>query len=107
MKKILSVAFASLALSACSSASNEQRPQDPQGQPANNPAIEKALQECHQTLGDSKDMSKLDACMKEKGFDKPAAPNEQAAQDNASTEKATAKAKTAKAKVKHKVKSAK
>lgn len=36
-----------------------------------NPELAKAMQECHQGLKTKDDMPKFEACLKEKGFEKP------------------------------------
>ena len=37
------------------------------------PVVEAALQECRQTVGETADRAAFDACMKSKGFERPAA----------------------------------
>lgn len=37
-----------------------------------NPAVNKAMKECYEANGKNHDYAKLEACMKEKGFEKPA-----------------------------------
>lgn len=71
MKKLLATAAFALILSACSSNSEHKAPQ-PQPQQGANPAVEQALQECQQAVGASQDRAAFDACMKEKGFERPA-----------------------------------
>lgn len=74
MKKVLiAAAFATLALTACSS--NKDKAPDP----AANISVEQALQECQQTVGNTQDRAAFDACMKSKGFERPAAAAEPAA----------------------------
>ncbi|MFV2030677.1 hypothetical protein [Neisseria sp. S1] len=71
MKKLLATTALIMMLSACASndAKQEQQSSHPQGA---NPAIEQALQECQQTTGAGQDRAAFDACMKEKGFERPA-----------------------------------
>ncbi|OSI07067.1 Uncharacterised protein [Neisseria animaloris] len=67
MKKVLiAAAFAGLMLSACSSSKTEKAPEA-------NLTVEQAMQECQQTLGGTQDRAAFDACMKDKGFERPAA----------------------------------
>lgn len=70
MKKLLATAAFALILSACASNSEEtaQQPQAQQG----NPAVEQALKECSEAQGASQDRAAFDACMKAKGFERPA-----------------------------------
>ena len=63
MKKLLVASIAALMLAACSSSSA------PQG----SASVEAALQECRQTVGETADRAAFDACMKSKGFERPAA----------------------------------
>ncbi|MDO4430726.1 MAG: hypothetical protein Q4B95_05450 [Lonepinella koalarum] len=37
-----------------------------------NPAVNKAMKECYEATGKTHDQAKLEACMKDKGFEKPA-----------------------------------
>ncbi|MCP1659118.1 hypothetical protein [Neisseria perflava] len=74
MKKLLIPAALAMLLAACSSTGEGRRHGHDRGPQQKNPAVEKALQECRQTVGDSQDRSKFDACMKEKGFERPAQP---------------------------------
>ncbi|OSI13122.1 hypothetical protein [Neisseria canis] len=71
-KMLIAAISAGLMLSACSSmggkdkaAAKEQAPQA---------SVEQALQECKQTVGETADRAAFDACMKSKGFERPAAP---------------------------------
>ncbi len=67
MKKVLiAAAFATLALTACSS-NKDKAPE------TTNITVEQALQECQQTVGNTQDRAAFDACMKDKGFERPAA----------------------------------
>ncbi|MDU8923450.1 hypothetical protein RYD26_00700 [Pasteurellaceae bacterium LIM206] len=73
MKKLLGIAAVTMALAACSSHS-DNRPQPPQGQGPQggaNPQVEAALKACHESVGQTQDQAKFDACMKEKGFERP------------------------------------
>lgn len=79
MKKLLALSTLVVALAACSERpappqhGQDQAPQHAQGQmPHHNSEIDAALKSCHETIGKTQDMSKLDACMKAKGFEKPA-----------------------------------
>ncbi|MDO1509411.1 MULTISPECIES: hypothetical protein [unclassified Neisseria] len=66
MKKVLiAAAFAGLMLSACSSSKTEKAPEA-------NLTVEQAMQECQQVVG-TQDRAAFDACMKDKGFERPAA----------------------------------
>lgn len=68
MKKVLiAAAFATLALTACSSNNKDKAPE------TTNITVEQALQECQQTVGNTQDRAAFDACMKDKGFERPAA----------------------------------
>ncbi|MDO5638716.1 MAG: hypothetical protein Q4G28_02505 [Neisseria sp.] len=69
MKKLLATAAFALILSACASNGDHKEPKPQQGA---NPAVEQALQECQQAVGASQDRAAFDACMKEKGFERPA-----------------------------------
>lgn len=73
MKKIFAITACMLTLSAAayanSSNSEPNRPPKP-----NNPAVEKALSECRASVGDKKDRTAFDACMKNKGFERPKHP---------------------------------
>ena len=69
MKILLTaVVAASLMLGACASKKAEEQPQ------AQNLSLEEAVSQCKQSLGDNQDQAALDACMKDKGFERPAAP---------------------------------
>ncbi|WP_439242647.1 hypothetical protein [Lonepinella sp. BR2474] len=72
MKKLLGVSFLAVLLTACTSESN-QRPQGPRGERPQNPQLEAAMKSCHESVGQTQDRTKFEACMKEKGFEKPAA----------------------------------
>lgn len=37
-----------------------------------NPELKKAMKECHKAVKSKKDTAKFEACLKEKGFEKPA-----------------------------------
>ena len=73
MKKVLAATAMVLALAACAG-KGEQKPQ-PQG---GNAAVEQALQECrtmveaNQKTDQAQNQAAFDACMKEKGFVRPA-----------------------------------
>ncbi|UOO81536.1 hypothetical protein LVJ83_11465 [Uruburuella testudinis] len=71
MKKLLATAAFALILSACANSSKHEH-KHPQPQQGANPAVEQALQECQQAVGASQDRAAFDACMKEKGFERPA-----------------------------------
>ncbi|MFC3874049.1 hypothetical protein [Neisseria musculi] len=65
MKKVLiAAAFTALALTACSS-NKDKAPETA------NITVEQALQECQQTVGNTQDRAAFDACMKDKGFERP------------------------------------
>ena len=68
MKKLLATAAFAMILYACASNSEDKAPQPQQ----NTQAVEQALQECQQAVGASQDRAAFDACMKEKGFERPA-----------------------------------
>lgn len=63
MKKLLALSFA---LFTASAYAHEH------GYKHSNPAVNKAMKECYHAAGDKHDYAKLEACMKEKGFEKPA-----------------------------------
>ena len=69
MKTLLTaVVAASLMLGACASQKTEAQPQ------AQNLSLEEAVSQCKQSLGENtQDQTALDACMKDKGFERPAA----------------------------------
>ncbi|QBQ64055.1 hypothetical protein EXH44_07370 [Actinobacillus indolicus] len=67
MKKLVAISTIILALAACS---NEGK--DPHGKPPHNPEMEVAMQECQKTVTNKEDRTAFDACMKAKGFEKPA-----------------------------------
>lgn len=72
MKKLLIASIAAgLFLSACSATKKPEQEQAPQA------SVEQALQECKQTVGETADRAAFDACMKSKGFERPA-PQQQA-----------------------------
>ena len=73
MKKLLIASIAAgLFLSACSSTGTQT---DDKQQAASQPSVEQALQECKQSVGATADRAAFDACMKSKGFERPAAQN--------------------------------
>ncbi|MDG4951630.1 hypothetical protein NYR70_00105 [Actinobacillus equuli subsp. equuli] len=62
--------------------------------------VEEALKACQESVGESKDQIEFDACMREKGFERPAMQQEQFVQEEQTTVKenaATAKSGTKKA----------
>ncbi len=67
MKKLVAISTIILALAACS---NEGK--GPHGKPPHNPEMEAAMQECQKTVTNKEDRTAFDACMKAKGFEKPA-----------------------------------
>lgn len=70
MKKMLIASIAAgLFLSACSSTGTKT---DETQQAASQPSVQQALQECQQTVGQAGDAAAFDACMKSKGFERPA-----------------------------------
>ena len=71
MKKLLVASVAALMLAACSSSSAPQ--EEAQAAPQGSASVEAALQECRQTGGETADRAAFDACMKSKGFERPAA----------------------------------
>jgi uncharacterized protein YcfL len=71
MKKLLVASIAALMLAACSSSSAPQ--EEAQAAPQGSASVEAALQECRQTVGETADRAAFDACMKSKGFERPAA----------------------------------
>ncbi|WP_439236551.1 hypothetical protein [Lonepinella koalarum] len=71
MKKLLGVSFLAVLLTACTSESN-QRPQGAHGERPHNPQLKAAMKSCRESVGQNADRSKFAACMKEKGFEKPA-----------------------------------
>ena len=72
MKKLLVASVAALMLAACSSSSAPQQ-EEAQAAPQGSASVETALQECRQTVGETADRAAFDACMKSKGFERPAA----------------------------------
>ena len=70
MKKIILASLAAIALAACSHGHH-----GPKGG-HQNPEIDNALKACHESVSKTndktKDHSAIDACMKAKGFEKPA-----------------------------------
>ena len=71
MKKLVVASIAAMMLAACSSSSAPQ--EDTQAAPQANASVETALQECRQTVGETAERAAFDACMKAKGFERPAA----------------------------------
>ena len=71
MKKLLVASIAAMMLAACSSSSAPQ--EDTQAAPQASASVETALQECRQTVSETADRAAFDACMKSKGFERPAA----------------------------------
>ncbi|WP_150539255.1 hypothetical protein [Actinobacillus vicugnae] len=72
MKKLLGISVLAMLLAACSN----ERPHHPYPHKAN-PAVEEALKACHESVGSMQDREKFDACMQEKGFEKPAQHHDQ------------------------------
>ncbi len=70
MKKLLAASALSVILVACSSP-YECSHHGPKGRP-HSPELEAAMKECHESVGQSRNMARFDDCMKEKGFEKPA-----------------------------------
>ncbi len=107
MKKLLGISTLAVLLAACSSPN--ELTQVSQVTEANSLVkVEEALKACQESVGESKDQIKFDACMKEKGFERAAQQQEQAVQQVQETvkENATAVKSEAKKAVK-KVKSTK
>lgn len=97
MKKLLGVSALAMVLAACSSSND--RPQPLHGGPqGGNPQVEAALKACHESVGQTQDQAKFDACMKEKGFEKPAAQPQQAAEQTTAQAQEEAKTTTSTAK---------
>ena len=71
MKKLLATAAFALILSACAN-SGDKAPEPAPQAAGGNAAVEQALQECAATQGGSQDRAEFDACMKSKGFERPA-----------------------------------
>ncbi|WGE87657.1 hypothetical protein NYR88_00100 [Actinobacillus equuli subsp. haemolyticus] len=70
MKKSLGISTLAVLLAACSS------PNDPTQvsqvtEASSLTKVEEALKACQESVGESKDQIKFDACMKEKGFERP------------------------------------
>lgn len=91
MKKLLGISALAMLLTACSSSSNDPQQTLEQGPQAGaaNPQVDVALKACIESVG--QDQAKLDACMKERGFEKQPQqgtpmPTEQATPDAASAE---------------------
>ncbi|UKH24941.1 hypothetical protein [Actinobacillus pleuropneumoniae] len=106
MKKSLGISTLAVLLAACSSP-NEPTQVSQVTEASSLTKVEEALKACQESVGESKDQIKFDACMKEKGFERPAQ-QEQAVQQVQETvkENATAVKSEAKKAVK-KVKSTK
>lgn len=67
MKKLwITAAMAGLMLTACSSNKENTAAPEP------SLTVEQAVQECQKTVGSNQDQAAMDACMKEKGFERPA-----------------------------------
>ena len=67
MKKLwIAAVAAGLMMTACSSSKDAAAPEA-------NLTAEQAMQECQKTVGATPDQAAIDACMKEKGFERPAA----------------------------------
>ncbi|OSI10983.1 hypothetical protein [Neisseria zoodegmatis] len=62
----ITAVMAGLMLAACSS--NKEKTAAPEA----NLTVEQAMQECQKTVGATQDQAAFDACMKEKGFERPA-----------------------------------
>lgn len=63
MKKLVVLSSVLLAVSAFANEHHHKH---------SNSAVNKAMQECYESTGKTHDYAKLEACMKEKGFEKPA-----------------------------------
>lgn len=79
MKKLLGISTLAVLLVACSSP-NESSQVSQVTEINSLSKVEEALKACQESVGESKDQIKFDACMKEKGFERPAAQQEQAVQ---------------------------
>ncbi|KPN74438.1 hypothetical protein [Neisseria sp. 74A18] len=67
MKKLwITAVMAGLMMTACSS--NKDKAAVPEA----NLTVEQAIEQCQKTVGANQDQAAMDACMKEKGFERPA-----------------------------------
>ncbi len=87
MKKLLVASIAAMMLAACSSSSAPQEENQAAAASQASTSVEAALQECRQSVGETADRAAFDACMKSKGFERPAAGVEQPASAPASAPK--------------------
>ncbi|WGE50834.1 hypothetical protein NYR75_00100 [Actinobacillus equuli subsp. haemolyticus] len=99
MKKLLGISTLAVLLAACSSP-NEPTQVSQVTEADSLAKVEEALKACQESVGESKDQIEFDACMREKGFERPAMQQEQFVQEEQTTVKenaATAKSGTKKA----------
>ena len=71
MKKLLGISTLAVLLAACSSP-NELTQVSQVTEDNSLAKVEEALKACQESVGESKDQIKFDACMKEKGFERQA-----------------------------------
>ncbi|WGE42296.1 hypothetical protein [Actinobacillus equuli] len=107
MKKLLGISTLAVLLAACSSP-NEPSQVSQVAEANSLSKVEEALKACQESVGESKDQIKFDACMKEKGFERPTAQQEQTVQqEQATVENKAAEVKSETKKAVKKVKSTK
>ncbi|SUT85467.1 secreted protein [Actinobacillus ureae] len=107
MKKLLGISTLAVLLAACSSP-NEPTQVSQITEADSLAKVEEALKACQESVDESKDQIKFDACMKEKGFERPAAKQEQTVQqEQATVENKAAEVKSETKKAVKKVKSTK